>query len=69
VDVLRIGRTALFYLSADGEAAGRWDPGKKAWEALPHKHVAEIRHGLRMARETAAPDLLRLPMPVAGGGS
>jgi hypothetical protein len=72
VDVLRVGRTALFYLSADGESAGRWDPAKKAWEGLPHKYVGEIRHGLRMARETAAPDLLRLPMPAAaaaGAGS
>jgi hypothetical protein len=37
--------------------------------ALPHRHVAEIRRGLRMARETAAPDLLRLPVPAAGAGS
>lgn len=69
VDVLRVGRTALFYLAADGESAGRWNPEKKAWEGLSHKYVAEIRHGLRMARETAAPDLLRLPMPAAGAGS
>jgi hypothetical protein len=69
VDVLRVGRTALFYLTADGENAGRWNPDKKAWETLPHKYVGEIRHGLRMARETAAPDLLKLPMPAAGAGS
>lgn len=66
VDVLRVGRTALYYLSADGNQAGVWDTPSKKWQELPHKYVAQIRHGLRMARETAAPDLLRLPMLTAG---
>lgn len=67
VDVLRVGRTALYYLSQDGDSAGRWNASTKAWEELPHKYVAEIRHGLRMAREIAAPDLLTLPIAVGGG--
>jgi hypothetical protein len=66
VDVLRVGRVGLFYLSADGRQAGTWDASQKKWVGLEHRHVAEIRHGLRMARETAAPDLLRLPMPAVG---
>lgn len=65
VDVLRVGRTALYYLSVDGKQAGMWDAEQKKWVELPHEHVSEIRHGLRMARETAAPDLLKLPMPAA----
>ncbi|MGQ0622983.1 MAG: DUF3450 domain-containing protein [Panacagrimonas sp.] len=66
VEVLRVGRTALYYLSSDGKQAGIWDAASKQWQELPHRHVAQIRHGLRMARETAAPDLLRLPMSAAG---
>jgi hypothetical protein len=69
VDVLRVGRTALFYLAADGGSAGRWNADTNKWEALPHKHVSEVRRGLRMARDISAPDLLRLPMPAAGAGS
>ena len=69
VDVLRVGRTALFYLSADGKKAGTWDAAQNKWIDLDHEHVSEIRRGLRMARETAAPDLLRLPVPVARAGS
>jgi hypothetical protein len=69
VDVLRVGRVAMFYLSADGKQAGAWDADQKKWVELPHEHVSEIRHGLRMAREIAAPDLLRLPMPAARAGS
>lgn len=69
VEVLRIGRAALFYLAVDGKRAGMWDGEAKRWVGLPHRHVAEIRRGLRMARDTSAPDLLRLPMPVAATGA
>ena len=69
VDVLRVGRVGLFYLSADGKQAGTWDASQKKWIPIEHRHVAEIRHGLRMARETAAPDLLRLPMTAAAGST
>lgn len=73
VDVLRVGRAALYYLSGDGKQAGMWDAASGQWQELPHKHVSEVRRGLRMARDTAAPDLLRLPMPAVaatvGAGS
>lgn len=67
VDVLRVGRTALYFLSGDGKQAGIWDGAAGKWQELPHRHASEIRRGLRMARETAAPDLLRLPVPAAAG--
>lgn len=67
-DVLRVGRTVLYSLSVDGKQAGIWDAASGRWQELPHKHVSEIRRGLRMARETVAPDLLLLPMPAAGKG-
>ena len=65
VDVLRVGRTALYYLSIDGRDAGWWNPATKHWEKLDGGEIAQIRRGLRMARETLAPDLLRLPVPTA----
>ncbi len=65
VDVLRLGRVALYFLSADGEQAGIWMASQKKWADLPYKHVSKIRDGLRMAREYAAPDLLELPLPKA----
>ncbi|MES2883570.1 MAG: DUF3450 domain-containing protein [Pseudomonadota bacterium] len=68
VDVLRIGRASLFYLTLDGEEAGRWDgPGKK-WEPVENEWRASIKKGLRIAREISAPDVLHLPMPVVAGG-
>jgi len=67
--VLRVGRASLFYLSLDGEDAGRWDAAGKRWEPLENQWRASIRKGLRIAREITAPDVLRLPMPVAAGGA
>lgn len=68
VDVLRIGRASLFYLTLDGEEAGRWDAAKKDWVPLENEWRASIRKGLRIAREISAPDVLHLPMPVVAGG-
>jgi len=68
VDALRVGRAALFYLTLDGEEAGRWDTAKKGWEPLDREWRASIRKGLRIAREISAPDVLHLPMPVVAGG-
>lgn len=68
MDVLRIGRTALFALSLDGEAPLRWDAEARKWSALEHRYVASVKKGLRIARETMAADLLVLPMPAAQQG-
>lgn len=65
VDLLRVGRTALYSLTLDGREAAWWNPQQKRWEPVPAAAVTSIRRGLRMARETLAPDLLRLPMPPA----
>jgi hypothetical protein len=68
-DLLHVGRAGLFYLTLDGSEAGRWDAKTGKWESLPGKYRKEIRRGLKVARETAAPDFISLPMPVAEVGS
>lgn len=68
VDVLRVGRAALFYLTLDGRQAGYWEAAQKRWQPLEDRYIAQVRRGLRMAREVMAPDLLRLPMPVPAAG-
>jgi len=64
-DVLRIGRSALFYLPADGVDAAQWDAAAAQWQPLDREYVGSVRKGLKIARETAAADLLVLPMPAA----
>jgi hypothetical protein len=63
VDVLRVGRTALYALSLDSSDAAYWEPAKKQWLNLPDRYRGAIREGLRIARETAAPVLITLPVP------
>ena len=69
VDILHVGRTALFFLSIDGDAAGRWDANAGKWQELDHSYVKSVRHGMRIAREQTAADLLTLPMPTPAGAA
>jgi hypothetical protein len=64
VDFLRFGRIALVYQTLDGMEAGVWNQAKRAWEPLDASYRTAIREGLRIARKQAAPDLIRLPLPV-----
>lgn len=64
MDQLRVGRTALFALGLDADAALRWDAGLTAWVGVDPGVIPDIRNGLRIARETAAASLLTLPMPL-----
>lgn len=62
VDFLRLGRTALYWLSLDRSRAGVWDPRSDHWQELPQEYHADIERALRVARKQAPPELLRLPM-------
>lgn len=62
VDLLRIGRTALYYRTLDGSEAGMWHPQKHAWVVLDGDADAAIKRALMIARKHAAPDLLTLPV-------
>lgn len=67
VDVLRVGRVALLYLTPDGGETGGWDAASKQWHAFPGSYRNAVREALRIARETAAPEILTLPVPVPAG--
>ncbi len=68
VDFLRFGRIALVYQTLDGMEAGVWNQAEKTWDPLDASYRTAIRQGLRIARKQAAPDLIRLPLPVPQGG-
>ncbi len=65
VDILHVGRVALLYVTPDGADTGYWDVEAKQWHSLSGSYRAAIREGLRIARETAAPEILALPVPAA----
>jgi hypothetical protein len=65
VDFLRIGRIALVYQTLDGSEAGAWSQATRTWETLDGSYRTPIRDGLRIARKQAAPDMIRIPLPLA----
>ncbi len=64
-DLLRFGRIALVYQTLDGKEAGVWNQETRSWQGLDSSYQTAIREGLKIARKQMAPDLIRLPLPVA----
>ncbi|MFN3165370.1 MAG: DUF3450 domain-containing protein, partial [Pseudohongiellaceae bacterium] len=67
VDILRVGRVALYYISLDREQAGIWDPDSRSWHVLPGNTLDSLDFALRVAREQAPPNLMALPLWTQGG--
>jgi hypothetical protein len=66
VDVLRVGRAGLYYQTLDRQDAAYWDNRKKAWAPASSAERRAIQRGLRIASQQLAPELLELPLAVAG---
>lgn len=62
VDFLRVGRISLMFLSLDGESLGIWDQQSKEWEPLEGDYKGKLIGALRIAREQAAPSLMKIPV-------
>ncbi len=62
VNLLRIGRTALFYQTPDGKQSGRFSREKGGWEALPAEYGREITRAMEIAEKRRTPVLLDLPI-------
>ena len=64
VTVLRVGRIALLYQTADQQVTAAWDKVSASWVVLDsgdYRHA--VAQGIRIARKQAAVDLLQLPIP------
>ncbi|KZZ50667.1 hypothetical protein A3759_25035, partial [Thalassolituus sp. HI0120] len=62
VDFLRVGRISLMYQSLDGQDLGVWNTVNNAWETLDPAYKSKLMAGIRIAREQAAPDLIKVPV-------
>jgi len=67
VDMLRIGRVALFYQTRDQKVSGMWDTDNKVWKQLPSDTNRNIRTAIKVAAKTVAPELLSLPISAPEG--
>ena len=69
VEFLRVGRTALYFHSLDGQASGYWNAGEDSWIALDTDYNRSMAQAMRVAKNLTAPQLLQLPMLAPGGDS
>ena len=68
VTILRIGRLALLYQTADMQHAGMWNAKTGQWQPLQEGDYRNaIRYGIRMANRQASTDMLTVPVQAAEG--
>lgn len=64
VNFIRLGRTALYYQTRDGQESGIWNATTGTWDSLPGSHNSAIHKAIQLAKQQVVPDLLTLPLPV-----
>ena len=67
VQILKIGRIALVYVTPDGSQAGVWDNSARTWVQIDNSYVEEIRTGIE-AVETGQAALFEVPVPAPEEG-
>ncbi len=68
VEMLRLGRLALFFQTPDQKTTGMFDRRTRKWEILPSKYTRDVGLAMEMADRKRATELLFLPVgsPDAG---
>lgn len=67
VELLRIGRIALVYVTPDGSQAGAWNQARREWVILPEAMVDDLREGFD-AYITSTPAMFVVPVPAPEEG-
>lgn len=62
VEVLRLGRLALFFRTPDGSRMGWRTGADQTWQGLPRSEGRQLNLALDMARRRRAVDLIKLPV-------
>jgi len=62
VDMLRLGRLAMFWRTPDGTQIGTWDPVSRDYVLLPGKYSRTLQKAMEMATRMRPVQLLSLPL-------
>jgi len=62
VQLIRVGRVALYYLTPDHQNAGYWDNSSRSWLALPASWLPKVKQAYEVADNKTVPALLALPL-------
>lgn len=65
VQLIRVGRVALYYLTPDHNNAGYWDNGSRTWLDLPASWLSKVKQAYAVADNKTVPTLLALPLLAA----
>jgi hypothetical protein len=66
VQILRIGRIGLYYLSLDSTHGGHWNSLEKNWINADPQTLKQIAQGIKIAKKQAPSSLLTLPIEIQG---
>jgi hypothetical protein len=62
VDILRVGRLALFFRTPDGQMVGNWDLASANWTVLDKKYRRHINDAMEMALRRRTVEMVKLPL-------
>jgi len=62
VQLIKIGRIGLYYLTPDQKNAGYWNKTNRTWEDLPESWLARVKQAYQVADNKTVPTLLALPL-------
>lgn len=61
VQLIKVGRIGLYYLTPDQEMAGYWNNDSRTWETLPDSWLTRVKQAYQVADNKTVPTLLALP--------
>ena len=61
VQLIKVGRIGLYYLTPDHTTAGYWDNDVRTWKTLPESWLTRIQQAYQVADNKTVPTLLSLP--------
>ncbi|MEL0018172.1 MAG: DUF3450 family protein, partial [Gammaproteobacteria bacterium] len=64
-NILRVGRLAMVFQTADETQTHAWNNVTRSWEELDNSYRNPTKRGLRIANKLATVDLMELPLPAA----
>lgn len=68
VNLLRIGRIALVYMTPDGQRAGMWNKDTRSWQPLGREYLNSIRKGFEVVKGNGTPQMFMIPVPAPEEG-
>lgn len=69
VDILKIGRIALLYLTPDGRQAGAWDNERREWVPIHRDYHEQIRQGFQAFEGDVSKAFFMIPITPPEEGS